>query len=355
MIRKTLSILITLFLGISCNNSTENSVEPFDVVQWRTDFIEKIETPSTASLVESIDVLHAQILLFSEATTLVNLEALQASWKVAALAYSKNEILNIGDVKNTAIHNAFYSWGVNGSIIDAYINGEDMISEENINALSTNVRGLGAIEYLIFNGDNDTLLTLFSSTERRKQYVEALGANLVIKVATLNTSWSSYRADFLNNNQTGINGAINMVVNQMNALLEDVRKFKVGEPAGLENSSIANIDLLQAEKSAFSTELIQENIKAIESIYFNEDEGLSAYVKSITGTDELNNIIENQFSLIANDITSLNNEPLKEAIINNINTVEALYNDLNGLILHIKNDVASTLSITITFTDNDGD
>ena len=55
--------------------------------------------------------------------------------------------------------------------------------------------------------------------------------------------------------------SINLIINQVNFLLENIIRFKVGEPAGLENSTGINPELLQAHKSEISLEIIKENIK----------------------------------------------------------------------------------------------
>ena len=82
--------------------------------------------------------------------------------------------------------------------------------------------------------------------------------------------------------------------------------------------------------------------------------GLAVYVRSIAATEDINNAIAIAFLDIENTI-ALSNTTLKNAIENNNSVVDELYKHIKDLIILQKVDVASTLSLTVTFTDNDGD
>ncbi|WBX74804.1 imelysin family protein [Tenacibaculum pacificus] len=223
-----------------------------------------------------------------------------------------------------------------------------------INSISTNLRGLASIEHLLF--DKNTTETIEGFTDiRRKEYLNILGLNLVSKATIYNSKWNTFRTKFIENNSTGINGSINQVINQMYALLEDVKSYKIGQPAGIEKTSVSDRTLLQAQKSEYSLVLIQNNIESIKNIYFGNENGIDDFVSSITKNETLNNKIKIQFETIENTISAFGNSSLKEAIINDKANVKKLYNEVKQLLVLIKTDVASVLSVTITFTDNDGD
>ena len=48
-------------------------------------------------------------------------------------------------------------------------------------------------------------------------------------------------------------------------------------------------------------------------------------------------------------------EPLSDAVVNQAPTVENAYNEIQKLVVMLKSDMASALSILITYTDADGD
>ncbi|CAA0223849.1 imelysin family protein [Tenacibaculum maritimum] len=352
MIHKNLTLLLIIFLFTACSDDTVT--QSFDLKQLRNNFIKNIETPSTNKLLQNIELLNKEITAFSMEANRQNLEKLQSAWKLTAIAFSGNEILNIGAIKASGIHNAFYSWNANEEGINNYINSSNVISGTTINTLPTNFRGLSAIEFLIFDASFTETLASFSN-QRRVQYLKMLGKNLLQKAISLNKIWKNYRAVFISNNTTGIDGGINIVINQINASLENIKRFKIGEPAGIERTTSVDINKLQAEKSASSIALIKKNINTIKEIYFGKTEGLADYVSFITKNNDLNIKIGKQFELIENSITKLNSKALKDVLLSNPNDVKELYDTIKSLIILIKADLASALSITITFTDNDGD
>ena len=347
-------IIIPFIIGLiifSCSSSDESP--SYDVKQLQSDLINTLEKNYTTNLTEAITLLDEKVSLFVIDTNLENLNQVKTAWKAASNAYSKAEIFNIGEISQSNIYTAFYSWNANETAINDYINSSSEISTNTINNLPTNNRGLAAIEYLIFEEDENTTLTSFTNA-RRLAYLQTLTKNLLEKNEFLENRWNNYRNSFITNDATGINGSINLIINQMNALLEDVKRFKIGEPGGFEGTNTSNHIKLQAEKSSTSLTLITNNIEGIKEVYFGKDNGIDDYVSSITNNNTLNTKVTNKFTEIENSINAINS-PLHTAINTQTNEVKALYDKVNELIILLKVEVANALNVTITFTDNDGD
>lgn len=353
MVKNIYNLILCIGLIISCS-SDHDTPDTFDVLQLQKDLITNVETPINTSFLESIKSLQTSVSLFLSNKSAENLQGVKNSWKLAAQNYSLTEPFNFGAIKETNIHTAFYSWNANETAISDYILSNEPINAERINSLPTNVRGLSAIEFLIFENLSETTLQQFSDS-RRSAYLQEIANNLVIKANTYISLWESYRNGFIANTTTGVNGSLNQVINQMYALLEDVKSFKVGQPAGIEKTSEAAPSLLQAEKSSYSLVLIQKNIESIKRIYFGSENGLDDYVYAISKKEELNKAIKEEFDAIENQIDNFANVPLKESIFNNKEEVQKLYNSIRNLLILVKVDVANVLSVTITVTDNDGD
>ncbi|SEB50123.1 Predicted lipoprotein [Tenacibaculum sp. MAR_2009_124] len=348
-----IAILIVIILAAACSSESDNQ-NSFDIQQLRADFINLIEQPTTTLFTQNIRSLHTTITSFSNNTSIQNLQAVKEAWKKAAEAFSSIEPYNIGEIKNSNIQTSFYTWGADDTGINAYIASTNTIDQESINSLPTTQRGLSAIEFLLFEFSEQQTVESFMNT-RRINYLSTLGENLVSKSNIYKTLWENTRNDFIQNNQTGINGSMNQIVNQMYALLEDIKSLKIGEPAGIERTSNPDSELLQAEKSSYSLNLIKENIESIKSLYFGNANGLDDYIFSKTNTTELNDEITKTFNNIESAISSLNHIPLNQSIFNKPTEVQNLYNTIRDLLILMKVDVADVLSITITVTDNDGD
>ena len=357
MIKKiTIRILavvsLACFLACSAEKSAEN--EAFDVRNYHQTFVNDILTPATTQFLVDVKNLKQATTNFVLKTDKEQLSILRNLWKNTAISFSKIEIGNLGKLKTSGIYLSIYSWGANEEKIEEFIASTKTIEQSVINALPTKTRGLSAIEYLLFNADVTATLTSFSN-QRRIDFLLALSENLLQKSTSLQEQWQDYSTSLINNTTTGIHGSINLIVNQLNVLLENVVRFKIGEAAGKENSTVINSELLQAYKSEISLQIIKENIAAVKAVYYGNSKGLDAYVSTITTTTDINDAIASAFSAIENNITSLSNTTLKHAIENNNSVVNELYYHIKDLIILIKVDVASTLSLTVTFTDNDGD
>ncbi|WP_428740905.1 imelysin family protein [Tenacibaculum sp.] len=353
MIKKITSIFL-LALLISCSSDNTEPTNSFNVKQLRVDIINSVEAPVVADFSESITQLNNSIITFANTVNEQNLNLLKEAWKQAAANYSLIEVLNIGDIKDSFIQTAFYSWSANESAIESYIASTNEISKEAFNSVATNTRGLSAIEFLIYEKSVAETLEDFKNT-RRLKYLKTLGENLEEKITTYTSLWDNFKDTFIENNATGINGGVNQVVNSMYALLEDVKSFKIGQPAGIEKTTAVDATLLQAEKSSYSLFLIEQNLEGIKKLYFGDENGLDDYVFSITNTQELNNRIEAQFETLNTILLKLKTTSLKEALVNEKEEVTNLYNAVRDLLVLLKSDVASTLSVIITVTDNDGD
>jgi predicted lipoprotein len=351
----TTSILLAIcILLASCNKDDAEEKNAFDVLNYKQEFVTHLMIPAVTEFILDVKNLNEASANFIENTNEENASILKKLWINTAISFSKTEVGNLGDLQTSAIYFSLYSWGANETKIENFIAATDTMNQSDINGLPTKARGLSAIEYLLFDTDLSTTVSSFSN-QRRIDFLLALNANLVIKSSSLKEQWENYSTAFINNTATDINGSINLIINQVNFLLENIIRFKVGEPAGLENSTGINPELLQAHKSEISLEIIKENIAAVKTLYYGSSEGLDTYVSTITNNENINDAIAIAFSAIENNITSLSNTTLKNAIENNNFIVDELYNHLKDLIILIKVDVASALSITVTFTDNDGD
>ncbi|CAM1368365.1 imelysin family protein [Tenacibaculum xiamenense] len=345
------SLILTILI-IACSSESDTQAT-FDVRQLRADLINSIEQPTTALFTQSIQDLNTAMVSFSNNITVQTLQELKENWKQAADAFSSIEPYNFGEVKSSNIQTSFYTWGADDNDINQYIASTNPINQESINSFPTTRRGLSAIEFLLFELSEQETINSFSDS-RRIDYLIALGTNLVSKADAYKTLWENTRNNFIENNQSGINGSINQVVNQMYALLEDIKSLKIGQPAAIEETNSPDAELLQAEKSEYSLILIKKNIESIKALYFGNSNGLDDYIFSKTSTNELNNKVSTTFTNIENAISELN-VPLKEAISSNQTEVQRLYDKIRDLLVLMKIDIANALSVTITVTDNDGD
>ena len=145
-----------------------------------------------------------------------------------------------------------------------------------------------------------------------------------------------------------------------------VRRWKVGLPLCVFNG-FTQQELPHLVECYFSGKSLQNLNRSVNSInkfligagYSSSDNGLGLddymnFVNAESSSDQLSNVIDNQFT---NILEKVNNLPgtLENDIINNKPMVQETYQELQKLVPLIKVDMTSALGVLITYQDNDGD
>ncbi len=349
--------IICFFSFFSCKNDDSNT-SSFDTKAMLTDVTQDVILPNVNNFVTSISTLENSIATFTATPTAVNLNLAQNSWKSAAQQYAGIYSFNIGRPKELFMHQLLFNWPAFTIAIENAIASGTSIE---IDQISSKAKGLTGIEYLLFgdiSATNTNVLDSFSD-QNRLNYLTAISIDLKNQANRLHSIWNvsgeDYATTFINNTDTGLQSSLNMLFNGLYNVSEAIKKAKLGKPAGLENTSATNPETLQAFRSGISLDLIEKNIKSIEAIYFNTNGiGLSNNVQGITGNEEINTKVRNQFESIYTALSAIN-QPLYLAIDVEKPAVSDAYNRIKELVILLNNEVGSTLSIIVTPTDNDGD
>lgn len=140
-----------------------------------------------------LDVLIIENENFITTPTQASLVTLQEAWKNSFLHWKAAEIYNLGAIQSSFIHTRIHQWPVNTAAIDENIMSDTFIDSDYISTTGANVKGYGAIEYLLFNDIEGNILLEFTSSvnsERRLQYLTALIQNLREQSDLLRIFWN---------------------------------------------------------------------------------------------------------------------------------------------------------------------
>lgn len=342
------------------NNSTDDSEEDssFNVEALLEDVVNSDITPSTNTFLAEVITLNTNIASFSTALDVESLVVAQDQWKKTALAYGDIHVFNIGEVRGKYLNLALYNWPTLPSAIENILAGENDITQDYVSGLSPQIKTLSALEYLLFGEENETLVTNYTNSVKRVNYLKYVASDLETQANRLPEIWgapTNYGDTFIEDKGTGINGSFNLLYNGLYNLIDTGKVTKIGKPAGLENSSNTDPEITQAFYSNTSLEILRRNILSIKNVYFKTNGlGISDYVYAIAENNTVNNAIDNKITnvIAAIDVIPTN---LFDAITDNHDDVTTLHEQLEDLRVLFGVDVQSILSITITSTDNDGD
>lgn len=279
-----------------------NSVANFDFIAMFANYADNIIVPNYQRVLQRAEVLTAAegplteycaaIGTANEATALLNVESAWDSLQ-SAIQQSESHLLGPATDNGGALSNrlnAFHAGGLSTCGIDqaAVLAAQD--AEFNLATRAVNQRGIGAVEYLLFNPSlTHTCPSQISETQNwdsrsederkrlRCDYAFLVSEDIASAASSLVHAWQSdggnYRSTFLNplNNQVSLKA----LSDAMFYLELAVKDIKLGLPLGI-NNQCSGFSCPQRVESPYrqtSLQNIRDNVQAFE-LMFTGDDGL---------------------------------------------------------------------------------
>lgn len=352
-----ISFLMLLFACKDDNSSGAN----FDQTTLLTDLYEQVISPTINEFKGESEELDNTIQKLVQTPNLSNLESAQSQWKTTMLVWKKCQLFNIGEVEQTYLENRIQKWPINSTFILENINDTIALNSAFIEGIGSTAKGLSAIEYFIFSVDssNSDIVSALGNNPRKLEYLAALSTNIKDKAADFELAWQDYSSAFKAATGNDFGASISLQVNEMVGELEKLNKNKIAKPAGL-SGTVVNGSLVEAMRSEYSKELIVSTIENLKATFVSNDTQYSGfddyidYTKAEFAGEPLSDKIISQIDQCIEAIESING-PLHTAVVDNPQEVADAREAILQLLVLIKVDLASSLSITITFSDSDGD
>ena len=358
---------LTLALAALVGPWSLHADDSFDRRAMLQSIVERAVYPGQEAFTAAADELLAAAAAFLDTPDEARLEAMQAAWRGASNAWEEIALLAL-DLRITAIHNRIDKPPLNVEFVGDILTGDEPIDAAAVENMGSTVRGLPAIEYLIFDTDLSAAAIVEGFDDsRRRDYLLALTQNLADKARELQHAWSpegrDYASRFIKADQAAgqIQGSINMLANKMFEQLETSLQMRLGEPAGIALGTGPQPELVESPRSQHSLAQIKHGLIGMRRL-FNGGEGDDApgfddyldFVGATAETGMLSQLIDERFTnaLAAIDAIEL---PLAVAVAEDADGVAALYEAMRQLLIPLRVDMKSQLSILLTFSDRDGD
>jgi predicted lipoprotein len=363
--------LITTIIACSSggdddSNTTENN---YDRGALLTNWADNIIIPSYENYQTKVATLVANTTTFTTTPTETNLQTLRTSWFEAYKAYQYVAIYGFGKAEEIGFKEIANTYPTSVSGIEANISSGNY----NLNLQAQNAKaGFPGLDYLLNGlGTDDTTIVSFyvthTNAENYKKYLIAVTAKLKASADIVVTDWKSgFRDSYVKNTGTSVSGAVNITTNNFVKNLEkDIRTLKIGIPAGLFSGGVKYPEKTEAlYKGNASKELLTISLTASKDFYNGKHFGSTTtgsslksyldFVKAIRDNQNLSDLINTQYGVIATANTNLNSSIAEQ--INSDNTKVIAVNDaLQKNIIYTKLDMMQALNITIDYVDGDGD
>ncbi|WP_025764651.1 imelysin family protein [Dyadobacter tibetensis] len=363
-----------IFILGACSEKGGESSEPDVSAKNRTALMinlsDQIILPSYASYKTKLEVMVEKSEAFSAQPDIANLQAFRLAWEEAYISWQKVELFDFGPASRHAIRNYHNIYPTNTAGIEANIQD----ANANLEApYAYDKQGYPALDYLL-NGLGSTDAAIVAAYKgqdgaKRLAYIRRLTGRMQTLLSTVVSEWNgSYRTEFVSKTGLDIGSPLGELVNGYIAHYERyIRSGKIGIPSGALVNGITSADKVEAYyKKDLSKKLAQSAHEAavnfFNGVYANSSEegpSLKSYLNAL-GTKDLSSglllseVINSQFSKSNEALKGLNDNFYLEVTTNNQAMLTA-YAELQKVVRLLKVDMTSAMSITITYTDNDGD
>lgn len=359
--RIALLMLLSLFV-LSCKKDKDEATPEFDKNQLLTNYGTNLIVPAYERLDESVYLLEVKVNDFISVSNQSNLLALRLQFLSTYEAWQSCSFMHFGPSDNYTLKQVFNTYPVDTSLINTNISSGTYV----LGAASNTVAiGLPALDFLLFpNKDLAIALSRINGVNsvNKKQYIKNVVLQLKAAITSTLSSWrTGHLSTFISSNGNSQGSSLSEIVNAINLDFEKfTRDGKIGIPLGVRSLGTPIPSKTEAFYSKYSLVLFKESIQQLKQ-YFNGESssniGLDDYLNHLNDnnrTARLSTRINSQFDIIIQKANLITN-PISIAVISEQANVQKLYDELQKIIVLLKVDLSSALSILITYQDNDGD
>lgn len=369
---KKFSFTLALFC-LGCGGSG-NDPSPSDNEMDRkiilTHWVDNIVKPSYTNFKVKLDAMTTKVNAFTALPDQTSLTELRAAWVDAYTEWQKVELFEFGAADRYTLRNFYNIYPASVDGIAANI--QNPLASLELPA-SYPTQGFPGLDYLL-NGigvDDNAILALYTSDSdaaKRIDYLKRLVTRMNTLLTTVMIEWEgTYREAFINKTGLDIGSSMGQVVNAYVLHYERfIRSGKFGIPSGVLTTVPVPQKVEAYYKKDLSLQLAQSAHEAAVN-FFNginvttglEGPSFKSYLDALNAKDAvsgklLSEIINEQFEVVNGNMSVLTSNLYDQIQTDNQKMID-VYTNMQAAVRMIKVDMTSAMSITITYTDNDGD
>ncbi|MEO5601152.1 MAG: imelysin family protein [Cyclobacteriaceae bacterium] len=373
IINKTRIFFVLIAILSGCNgDDPARDTGSKDRTPMLIHWVDNIIVPGYNNFQTKMEVMVLKGDEFTESPNQQSLTAFRQAWVDAYVEWQKVEMFEFGPADKYTLRNFFNIYPANVQAIHQNI--VDPNADLDV-AAAYSTQGFPALDYLI-NGVAETdegIIAFYSTASEsgsRIQYLKQLTSRMETLLNNVVLEWSNYRESFIGKTGLDLNSSTGIVVNAYVLYYERyIRSGKFGIPSGALTTTGGTQypDKVEAfYKKDISLTLARTAHQAAIDFFNGEgvtttEEGpsLKSYLDALEAKDGttgtlLSQIINDQFAAVNNKLSQLS-ENLHEQVSTNNNGVKDVFAEMQKATRILKVDMTSAMSITITYTDNDGD
>ncbi len=361
-----ISIIVIAVLIISCKKGGNDKVDTgnFNRQNILINMADSLIIPSYQDFQVKGDAMEIKIKALTDNPTLTTLGEARLAWKNAYIAWQKVALWDIGPAMTQSFLSNANTYPTNITSVEQVLAGGtyDLASP-----FTKAIQGFPAIEFLLY-GNNKTdaeIVTSFSNTNK-VYFTNALTKRITDLNKSVLAAWNtSYRQTFINASGVDLSSSLGLLFNNTFLPYIEVhnREAKFGIPGGQRTGTPLPANVEGYYSRVFSKELALASFNAYKAAWYGtgfatnqNGSSLNNYLIFMDGKNSKNYASQmvTKFQAIEGKINGLpaNLRTVAESNPAPLNEIWLAYQQM---VVQIKTEVASALSITVAYADTDGD
>ena len=356
------ALMLTLLAALAC--SGDDPVSREEVLVSLTD---DVIVPRFEDLAERTGSLRSALHSLCEQPNQARLDVARTAWRDAREPWLRSQAAWFGPIMDRRSRSLVDWWPAEPGRIEGMLDGRDSIDANYVREfLSSTQRGLGAIEYVIFQDNALTLVALGQPDSVRCQYIVALGDIVADETKAALDDWTGDNAEgrsyagYLNGTAASSligKAAVDEVVSGSIHLSRLITDMRLGKALGVEDTQ-ADLSAIPGGLGHNQVADLRNQILGMQDIYIGAsdpdmgDLGISALVSGLD--EDADQRVRDAFADALAAVDGLS-EPLPETMRQNPEPALAAYQSLKELQKTLSADIVSVLGVTVGFADTDGD
>ena len=365
--------IFSVFLIIACSSESDenqNQVADFDRSSILKNYADNIIIPRYNNFKADLDALKTVVDEFASTPNSENFDKVHNQWFKAYKTWQHVEMFNIGKAEQIMYFNTINTYPVDELRINENINSKRY---DLSNANDWSSQGLSGVDYML-HGIEDNKEKVIQKYVDDTNYGDYLKNLLVIMTSNTDDivqDWPTYKDTFVQSSGNSNSSSLNMITNDFVYYFEKgLRANKIGIPAGVYsggNTLPSKVEAYYSSKNSFqdiSKDLAKEAVIASENLFLGKSSNgvngpsLKTYLDYIYNSDvnkeNLSPIISSNFQKAKEAIDLLDSNFVNQ--INNDKTkMLNAFDKLQAIVVNMKTDMLSLLSIQVDYIDADGD
>jgi predicted lipoprotein len=362
-------ILIVLLGGCTKNTDVKKADDNGkDRTAMLTHYADSIIIPAYGGFKASFDLMQERAESFVANPSASGLSSFRSAWAEAYIQWQTVELFDFGPAEFYTLRNFCNIYPADTTGIIKNVSNANASLEV---PASYAQQGFPALDYLI-NGvrSNDAdIVAYYKADSKRGAYINRITGRMKALLEQVMADWNGQsRLDYIQKTGLDINSSTSRMVNGIVLHYERfIRSGKIGIPSGVMLNGVVSPEKVEAYyKKDLSRALAQSAHEAFvafvngKAFHSNiEGPSLKTYLDALDAKDNvsgklLTQIMNDQLNTVRTEMDLLMPDFYQQILTDN-NRMKQMYSAMQAAVRMLKVDMTSAMSITITYTDNDGD